>query len=144
MAAGDRDRRAQLMRYVVEELLLAGDDRRALGGLALERACRLLVAPSVPDHRQEHERHQRHLEQFPPLLAARACVVEYQQPGDDAEHEQHSVGRLQRPDAEAVEHGEAGPDEVEWDRLPARPLRHGGEVQERERDPREIERAKPT
>ena len=61
VAARNRHRRAQLVRDVVEEALLLLDERLGL-------AHRRLPAPRMPHHREEHRRHQRHLEQLAPEL----------------------------------------------------------------------------
>ena len=68
VAASDRDRRAQLVRGVLDEALLALDQRAVLLGPALHDPKRLDAAARVPHHRQEHRRHQRHLEQLAPEL----------------------------------------------------------------------------
>ena len=68
VAARDRHRRPQLVRDVVEEALLPGEQRARSRRAPRSRSQRVLAPPRVPDHRQEHRRHQRHLEQLAPEL----------------------------------------------------------------------------
>ena len=59
VAAGDRHRRAQLVRRVVDEALLALEHRAALLGAPLGDPLRLDPPARVPDDGQEQQRHQR-------------------------------------------------------------------------------------
>ncbi len=70
VATGDRHRGAQLVGGVVDEALLALEHRAPLLGQRLGDPGRLDPPARVPDHRQEHGRHQRHLEQLAPQLDA--------------------------------------------------------------------------
>ena len=68
MAVCDRHGRPQLVRRVVQEALLALEERSPLLSLELDGADRVLALPRMPHHRQEHRRHERHLEQLAPKL----------------------------------------------------------------------------
>ena len=68
MTACDRHGRSQLVGRVVEKALLTLEQRRALLGLTLDGTERVLSPPRVPHHREEHRRHQRHLEELAPEL----------------------------------------------------------------------------
>ena len=117
MTARDRDRRSQLVRDVVQEPLLPHDER--LGG-----AHGRLPAPCVPHHREEHRRHERHLEELAPELDPLERVGEDRGARGDDDRAEHQRRRLRLPDAEAVDERQADPDEMERDRLPARPDDH--------------------
>ena len=136
MSARDRHRRPQLVRDVVKELLLPLEQRRALLGLTPRPSASGVLAPArVPDHREEHRRHERHLEELAPLLVAAERVVHDQERRSKPRTTARTKPSAEAPDPEAVEQRQADPDEVERDRLPARPQGHRGEVGERERDP---------
>ncbi len=139
MAAGDRHRRAQLVRRVVEEPLLPGEQRRPALRQLLHRQHGLLPPPRMPDHREEHGRHERDLEQLAPGLRAVVDVDEDQLAGDDADGDEGDEGRAQPPDAEAVDEREADPDEVERDGLPGLPAEHREGVRRGEHDPRGLD-----
>ena len=70
MSPRDRDRRAQLVRGVVDEALLALEQRAALLGSGLGDRSASIAPAGVPDHREEQRRHQRDLEQLAPELDA--------------------------------------------------------------------------
>ena len=120
MAARDRDRRSQLVRDIVQQTLLALEQLRTLACEPLHGLKRRLPAPGVPHHRDEHGRHERHLEQLAPELSALKGVVEDHDAGRRRHGREHDRRRAQAPHPEAVQDREAHPDEVERDRLPAR------------------------
>ena len=131
MPAGDRDRGAQQMRGVADELALA------LGGAAdlLERG----VAPvGVPHHRQEHGEHERDLGELVEPVAG-----DLHRTGAARSPWSRSRPRARPPCSraatpEAVEHGQAHPDEVERHGLPVVPADHDGQVDRREGAPGEV------
>ena len=144
MAARDRHRRPQLVRDVVKELLLPFEQPRAILRHRLGDTDRLLSPAGVPDHGEEHRGHERHLGQLAGQLRPAADVEHDHQPGrgaDAGEDERRGHGT---PDPEAVEQRQAHPDEVEGNRLPARPPDHGDDVGRRERDPEQVDRIGPT
>ena len=143
VAAGDRDRRAQLMGDVVEEALLLAEQIGALGRLALEPAERVLAAARMPDHREEHRGHERHLEQLAPELGPGEGVAEDQAARAGDHEPEHDARGRGSPDPEAVDEGQADPDEMERDRLPARPGCHRDEVRRSKREPRSLDRSTP-
>ena len=59
VAAGDRQRRAQLVRGVVDETLLALEHRAALLGARLRDLERIVAAVGVPHHQQDDHDQQR-------------------------------------------------------------------------------------
>jgi len=134
VASCDRHRCAELVRGVVDEALLLLQQR-------LGDAERDLAAPRVPDHREEHRRHQRHLEQLAPELDPFEGVGENQRACPEEDHGEHERRRRRAPHTEAVEQRQADPDEVERDRLPARPDRHRRQVRGGEDAPGELEAA---
>ena len=67
----------------------------------------------MPDHRKEHRGHERHLEELAPELLAAEGVAQDQDAGRNDHEAEHEAGRPRLPDAEAVEEGQADPDEVE-------------------------------
>ena len=79
VAARDRDGGAQLVRRVVQEPLAAARAAKLVTvGTASTCAHGRLTPPRVPDHCEEHRRHERHLEQLAPQLdsverVARGC-----------------------------------------------------------------------
>ena len=106
MAARDRHGRAQLVRDVVEEPLLPVEQRGALGRLVLARSATRVLAPArMPDHREEHRRHQRHLEQLAPELLAGEGVAQDQRARRRDHEAEHDAGRAPAPDPEAVDAG---------------------------------------
>ena len=143
MATGDRHGRAQLVRRVVEEPLLALEQRCAGLRERLHLVHRRLTAPRMPHHRHEHRAHQRHLEQLAPELDAVECVAEDARAGSEDDDGEHRERHGRRPDSEPVDDRQADPDEVERDRLPARPGDHRGEVGERERPPPALDPVTP-
>ena len=64
VAAGDRDRRHQVVRDVGEEGALALDHPLPLVGQGGDDGRRPLAAADVPDGCDDHHRHQRHLDQL--------------------------------------------------------------------------------
>ena len=119
----------------MDEALLALEQRPALLGALFCDALGLDAPARMPDHRQEHRRHQRHLEELPPQLNSAECIEADRQrrhPHHEPEHDERSP---HRPHPEAVQEREADPDEVKRDRLPARPREHRHVVQGSERDP---------
>ena len=84
VSARDRHGRAELVRGVVQEALLALEQRCPLVREPLDFAHRMLAAPRVPDHCKEHHGHQRDLEQLAPRLIAVERVDQDQAPGRDA------------------------------------------------------------
>ena len=143
MATRDRDRCPQLVRGVVEEPLLPLEQRGAHLGDALNLCERRLPALRVPDHGEEHRRHERHLEQLTPELDAGERVGHDARARREDHHGKDGPHRSRRPDADAVDEREGDPDEVERDRLPARPGDHRHEIRNREGRPRSLERITP-
>jgi hypothetical protein len=93
MAARDGHGSAQLVRRVVHEALLPREQRRALVREDLDRLQRLLPAPGVPDHRQEHRAHQRDFRQLAPVLRVGLGVAQDWQSGERADAAEHDEGR---------------------------------------------------
>ncbi len=96
--AGDRHRRTELVRDVVEQPLLAA--RAAIGALLgerLDRRQRLGPTACMPHHREEHRRHQRHLEELAPELQPVEGIGEDRRAGGDDDAPEHGavVGRAQ-------------------------------------------------
>ena len=143
VAARDRHRRPELVRGVVQKPLLAREQRGSGLGLLLHLAKRGLPAPRVPDHREEHGRHERHLRQLARELRAHVDVPQDQRAGRDDHRAEHGQHRPDPPDAEAVQQRQADPDEVERDRLPRLPERHRDEVRGREETPPDLQPTKP-
>jgi hypothetical protein len=142
VAERDSDRGPQLVRGVLEELVLVVKQQRVLlADPARGRLGRLLAA-HMPDHRHEDGRHQRHLGQFRQRLKA----VDHVEP-DAGRGGNHHGGEdpgsgLDRPGAESVDQGQAKPDDVKRDRLPARHPEHLDQVQRREDEPGEVDHAR--
>ena len=143
MTARDRHGRTQLVRDVVEEPLLLGEQLGALGRFVLKLPDRVLAPARMPDHRQEHRRHQRYLEQLAPELLAVEGVAQDQRARRRNHEAEHDAGGARRPDPEAVDQGQADPDEVERDRLPARDEPHRDQVRHGEGEPRELDAVTP-
>jgi hypothetical protein len=137
--ARDRDGRSQLVRRVVDEALLALEHRAPLLGPAFGDPLSLDAPAGVPHHRQEHRGHQRHLEQLAPQLAPVERVERDRRGGRDHHAGEHDQRRASRPHPEAVDERQADPDEVERDRLPARPGDHRGVVDDREQKPEQLD-----
>ena len=114
----DRDRRTQLVRGVLHEPLLPLEQAKVRHRDVFGLLHRRETSPRVPDHRQEHRRHQRDLGE----LVERGHVPPHVDPDQRARRHHHEGEDPQRgaglPHPEAVEDGEAHPDEVERHRLP--------------------------
>ena len=83
-----------------------------------------LAAPSrMPDHREKHRRDKRHLDELAqstrPSIASLRIVV----PVAITTAAEHEPRYSQAPYAEAIEQGQADPDDVERDSLPSRARR---------------------
>ena len=100
---------------------------------------RCLPASCVPHHREEHRRHERHLEELAPELDPLEGVGEDRRARGDEDRSEHERRHVRLPDAEAVQERQADPDEVERNRLPARPHDHRREVRRGEREPRDFD-----
>ena len=139
MAERDRDRRAKLVRRVLDESTLAFEQARVVHRDALNLLGGRQATPRVPHHRGEHRGHERHLGELIQLLPAPDDVlIDQRARGHHHEREDHHRW-AGPPDAEPVQDRQAHPDEVERDRLPLRYERHRGEVREREEDPRDVD-----
>ena len=103
------------------------------------RPYRRLPSACMPHHREEHRRHERHFEKLAPELDPLEGVDKNRRAGRDEDRAEHERGHLRPPDAEAIEERQADPDEVERDRLPARPCDHYRDVRRGERDPRNLD-----
>ena len=143
MTERDGDRRAELVRGVLEEPALGGEQP----GVLLADPARLLLrgelAPGVPHHGQEHGRHERDLGQLGDRLGAARHVHADGRGGrrhDHAEHRQRGPGR---PGAEPVHQREADPDEVEGDGLPAGEREDRDQVDGGERRPHGVQQGRP-
>ena len=124
---GDRQRRAQRMRGVAHEAALAlGDPALLVDGV--------LAPAHVPDHAEEHARHERDLGQ----LGAVDRVAQHRDRRDRHHREQDARGLRVRPPAEAVEERDRDPDPVERDRLPLREDEHADRAGHAERAPRDL------
>ena len=133
MAERDRDRGAQLVRGVHEELalllqqaqVLLGDPVQLLHGGQPFLGGRQPPA-AVPDHDQEHQRDQRDFGQVVGVL----LTLEHLHADDPAGGQRHrrpgQDGRLQAPQPESVDHGQTDPDGQERHRLPGWEQPHRG------------------
>jgi len=97
--------------------VLLGDPLHLLhGGQPLRRGRQPPAA--VPDHDQEHQRDQRDLRQVVGILLALEHLHADDAAGGDGDRGEGHHGRLDAPQPEAVDDGEAHPDGEERDRLP--------------------------
>ena len=142
MPACDRHRRPQLVRRIVEEPLLPLEQRRAYVRDGLHLSHRRLSPAGMPDHGEEHRRHERHLEELAPQLDALERVREDARTRRDDDRSEDDAGDAGAPDAEAVDDRQADPDEVERDRLPGRPRDHRHPVGDREEAPQDLYRVR--
>ena len=83
MATCDRHGRAELVRDVVQKPLVALEQVGALLGERLDRRQGLGAATRMPDHGEEHRRHQRHLEELAPELQSVERIGEDRGAGGD-------------------------------------------------------------
>ncbi len=74
VAERDRDRRAQLVRGVLHEPLLALEQAEVRHGHPLGLLHRRQATARVPHHRQEHRRHERHLGELVERLVTSRCT----------------------------------------------------------------------
>ena len=145
-----RDRRAELVRGVQQEHPLPLHQAQVLLGHPLhlvERRQPLVERrqppPPVPDHHQEHQRDQRHLDQVVRVLLAPDDLDADDAAGRDRDHRERQDGRLQLPQPEPVDHREAHPDGEERDGPPLRVQPHRQQVQQDERRPDDVPPRRP-
>ena len=138
----DGDRGAKLVRGVLQEPALGGEQPRVF----LADQARLLfrgeLAPGVPDHGQEHGRHQRDLGELGARFGAARHVQANASGGRRHDHAKHREGGLGRPGTEPVHQRDAYPDQVEGDRLPARKGKDGDQVDRGEDRPPRVEQCR--
>ena len=137
MPARDRHRRAQLVRGVVEEPLLPLEQRRASSRRApppaFIAACRRRACQTIATNIADMSGTSNSSPQS--WMPANASLRDRSRRSPRMTTASTASVDRRRPDAEAVDDREADPDEVERDRLPARPGDHRGEVRERRTRP---------
>ena len=141
VSAGDRDRRQELVRGVRHELALAVEVGLEFGRQQRGGGHSLLPPADMEHHGQEHQRHQRHLGQLRPRLAAGVNAQQRHDAGRDGDECDPGEHPARPPGPESIEDGEADVDEVKRHRLQPHGRirrhqhRHRGEVGERECEP---------
>ena len=135
LAQRNGDRGAELVRRVLDEPPLALEQAQVRVGDLLDLTRRGKAAPSVPGHREEHRRHERHLGDLIERLEAARDV---DPDGHSGRHHHRSQGPHRGPDVphpEPIQKGQAHPDEVERHRLPIGQQEHGDQVEDGKGDP---------
>ena len=147
MAERDGDRGTQLMRGVLQELALLFQQAQVFlgdpvhlfhGGQPFLGGCQPPAA--MPDHHQEHQRDQRDLGQVVGVLLPLEDLHADDAAGGQRHRRPGQDGRLQAPQPEAVDNGQAHPDDQERDRLPGRQQPHRGQVEAHEHRPGDVRR----
>jgi alpha-beta hydrolase superfamily lysophospholipase len=139
----DGDRRAELMGGVLEEPALVDQQPLVLLADLPQLKFGRVLAPGVPDNRAEHRCHQRDLGHLSRVLGAAHHVDAHRRPGRRDHHGEHPEGGPGRPRAESVEQGEADPDGMEGNGVPAREQDNQQEAEHGEGGPRGIQPAGP-
>jgi hypothetical protein len=145
VAERDRDRRAELVRGVDQEQLLLLKQPQVFLRHALQFFHRReplkergLPPPPVPDHRQEHQRDQRDLDQVVGFLLTVHHLPHDDAPGCQRHHGHRQNGGLQPPHPKPVYEGQAHPDDQEGDRRPRAHLAHTEQVHHDEHRPDDV------
>jgi hypothetical protein len=145
-----RDRRAELVRGVEQEQPLLFEQPEVFLRYPLHLVHRRqpllerrLTPPPVPDHRQEHQRYKRDLDQVVPVLHPVHDLRHDDPAGRQRHHRHRQQGRLQPPHPEAVNDGQAHPDDEKGDRRPGLHLVHGEQVYPDENGPDNVYPGRP-
>jgi hypothetical protein len=146
VAERHRDRRAELVRGVEEELPLLLKQAQVLRRDALHLfhrdqslLQRRLATPSVPDHREEHERDHRDQDQVVRVLLSVRDLRADDPAGGQGHHSHRQHGRLQPPHPPSVDECQAYPDDEEGDRRPGLHRLHSGQVDPDEQRPDDVQ-----
>ena len=147
MAEGDGDRGTQLVRGVLQELPLLLQQAQVFLGDPLHLFHRgqpflggRQPPAAVPDHDQEHQRDQRDFGQVVGVLLALKDLHADDAAGGQRHRRPGQDRRLQPPQPEPVDHGQADPNGQERYRLPGRQQPHRRQVEAREHRPGDIRR----
>jgi hypothetical protein len=141
MPERDRDRRSELVRSVLEELSLAFEQAPVRFRDPLRLVQSGLAPPGVPDHRDEHRRHERHLGQLVEGLESPADVEPDEGRGGQHDRSENGQRGSDVPHSEPVQQSEAHPDEMERHGLPVREEEHRCKVRDREQHPGDVDPA---